>query len=277
MKFRTIAIVGLGLMGASLAAACRKKFRSAKIIGISRNPSALRKASRKGWVHEGTSDFGRGVRAADLVCLCTPVDTFPQFLSALDRSAKPGTLVTDVGSVKGVIERWFRGRSWKNIKFVSAHPMVGSHLRGIEAAAPDLYDKGFAFLIREPRIAGQDFKAAKKFWRRVMPRVIEINARRHDRIVSEISHLPHVAAVCLVLAAGKSSLPLTASGFKDSTRIAQGDPSVWAPIFRMNRREILRAVRIFEKNLRAFKKTLRSAKDASLRQTLAVAARKRAK
>jgi prephenate dehydrogenase len=153
--------------------------------------------------------------------------------------------------------------------------MVGSHLRGVEAAVPDLYDKGFVFLIREPRIHAAAFREAKKFWRRIMPRVIEMNSRQHDSIVGEISHLPHAAAACLVLAAGNKSFPLTASGFKDSTRIAQGDPSIWVPIFRMNRREILRAVAVFEKKMRAFQKALRSKDEKSLRQILASAALKR--
>lgn len=272
MNPKTIAIIGLGLMGGSLAARCRRQFPKAKVIGITRNAAALREARRKRWIHEGTHNLRRGIRNADLIILCTPVDTFPKILSLIDRSLHSAALVTDVGSVKGALLNWIEKRKWKRIQFVGAHPMVGSHRRGIQASSPHLYDHGFTFLVRSRKTNSSSYAAAKSFWKKITPRVIEISADEHDKITSEISHLPHAAAVCLVLAAQKKSLRYAASGFRDTTRIALGDASVWAPIFRSNQKAILKALNFFEKKLGILRQALRAKKDSAMRRILNQAA-----
>ena len=272
---KCIAIVGLGLMGGSLAAACRKKFRTSRMVGISRSRRALAVARRARWIHEGTSDLAVGVRCADLIILCTPVDTFPRLLSTLDRFAKKGALVTDTGSVKGAILREVDRRPWKKINFVGAHPMTGSHERGIGAAKPDLYDQGFTFLVRSRRTDPASFRAVKNFWKKITPKVVEVKAKEHDRIVAAISHLPHAVAACLVLSAGKKSISLASSGFLDTTRIAQGDPSIWFPIFQWNREALRKSFADFENRLRKFQRALAPGRTGLLRRILAEAARKR--
>jgi len=275
MRFKTIAIVGLGLMGGSLAAICRRKFPSSRILGISRNPKALAFALKQKWIHTGTRRLSLGVQNADLIVLCTPVDTFLKMLSQCDQFAPPGTLVTDVGSVKKeILDKAERFR-WKRIQFVGAHPMVGSHDRGIEAANPFLYDSGFTFIIRTRKTTSQSYEGVKNFWKKITPRVVEISAQGHDTMVSEISHLPHAAAVCLVLSVSKESLRYAASGFRDVTRIAQGHPSVWLPILRANQAAIARALANFERNIRKLRRALKSRRDFELQQMLAAARKKR--
>jgi prephenate dehydrogenase len=261
-------------MGASLAAACRKKFPRARVIGISRNPKALHLSLQKKWVHEATSDLRKGISPADLVILCTPLDTFRNLLKKIDQNAKPGTVVTDVGSVKGEIGAWASKRRFKNIRFVGAHPMVGSHERGVSAARADLYDHGFTLVIRSNETNAGSFQKTKSFWQTISPRVFEMSARQHDKITGEISHLPHAVAVCLMLSAAEDSLGFAASGFADTTRIAQGHPSIWVPIFRANHQAVLSALKIFENRLRVFKKALRG-KGSELEAILSRAARKR--
>lgn len=259
MKPKSIAIIGLGLMGGSLAAACRKKFSGTKIIGITRNRAALRTALKKKWVHQAAPDLKRGVQSADLIVLCTPVNTLKPLLQQIDRFARRGTLVTDAGSVKSEIVSWAGKRKFKNITFVGAHPMTGSHERGIEAANPDIYRKGFTFVTRTAKTQRAAFTKVKDFWKKISPRVVEITPEAHDIITSQISHVPHLIAACLVLAADPKSLPFAGPGFIDATRIAQGHPSVWLPIFIANRKAVLKAVSGFEKKLSIFKKALSGA------------------
>lgn len=254
---KNITIVGLGLMGGSLAAACRKSFSQVRIIGVSRDRKALSLALKRKWVHAATSDFGAGVRDADLVVLCTPVDTLKSMLQKIEKNAKSGTLVTDVGSVKGDIQRWADKREFKKIHFVGAHPLVGSHDRGLEAARPDLYSRGFTFVTRTSRQSAKSFSAVKQFWQKITPRVFTVTPEEHDQITAEISHLPHLAAFCLALTPQESSLKFAGTGFLDTTRIAQGHPSVWGPIFMANRRAVLAVLSGFEAHLKAFKKALK--------------------
>lgn len=251
--FQTIGIVGLGLMGGSLAAACRKQFPKSRIIGISRDASAVREAVSRKWIHAGGSDLKNLIFSCDLIVLCTPVNTLKPMLQAIDLCAKSGAVVTDVGSVKGEIFNWAAKQKFFNIAFVGAHPMAGSHNRGITAANSELYSGQLTFLIKGK---GSAYQSVKSFWGRISGRVVEVSAANHDKICAEISHLPHAAAACLVQSAGAGSLPFAAKGFLDSTRIAQADPSIWIPIFLANRREVLKALNTFEKQVKTFKKAL---------------------
>ncbi len=272
---QTIAIVGLGLMGGSLAAACRKKFPQARILGISRSRKALLSAKKKKWIHEASQDLGLGVREADLVVLGTPVDTFPRLLLSLERLARRGTVVTDLGSVKGSIVRWAERRNFKNIRFVGSHPMVGSHERGIEAAKPALYERGLVFLVRTKKTDRAAFRLVQSFWAKIAALTFTLGPEDHDRIVSQISHLPHLAAACLILSAKREFLRFASSGFFDTTRIAQGDASIWVPIFESNQKSILASLAAFEKRLREFKKALRAQDKRALARLLGQASRLR--
>lgn len=270
---RTIAIVGLGFMGSSLAAACRQKFPQSRIVGISRSLSARKIALRKKWVHRAAQDLKQGVTETDFVVICTPVDTLKKMLVAIDRYARSGTIVTDVGSVKGEIVRWAAKKKFRRIQFVGAHPMAGSHAQGIGAACENLYENSFTFVIRAPGVSRQTLAWVKSFWRRLSGRVIETTAEKHDLIVSQISHLPHALAVCLMLCVSPESLRFAAQGFRDTTRIAQGHPSVWGPIFSANRKKIYASLTRFEKVIQQFKKALKGKQDALLLRMLHKAAR----
>lgn len=274
---KTIAIVGLGLMGGSLAARCRRQFPKARIIGISRNRRAIRLALKKKWIHQGTHQLKQGIQKADLIVLCTPVDTLLPLLQKIDSLAAQKVLVTDVGSTKHQILSVIQRKKWKKVSFVGAHPMVGSHARGMEAAQPHLYDAGFTFVIRDKKEESKSFKAIRLFWKKITPKVFEVSSKDHDKIVSEISHLPHVLAVCLMLAVPKKALSFAACGFRDMTRLAEGHPSIWLPILQSNRQSIAQALSQFIRQLESFKRSLSSARDQNLHQILTHAMQKRRK
>jgi prephenate dehydrogenase len=273
--FKKIVIIGLGLMGGSLAAACRKKFPKARVIGISRSREALALARKKKWVHEATRDVSFGAQGADLVVLCTPVDTFLPYLKAVDKVCAKGALVIDVGSVKVSVLREAGSRHWKNLSFVGCHPMVGSHKRGIRAVNPALYKGGLVLLTRDRKTCFSGYKAAKKFWQSFASRIVELTPETHDRLVGEASHLPHAVAACLMRTVSMPALKVASTGFYDTTRVAASASSVWQPIFSANRKVMLNALGRFENELRKFKKLLQDRDPKKLARFLDQAQRKR--
>ena len=269
-------IVGLGLMGGSLAAAVRRHFPAAHVTGVSRKRAALQTALRKRWIHTAQPDLSKAAVSADLIVLCTPVDVFEKTLKIIDRHARPGTLVTDVGSVKGGFLKKLLMRKWRNLEYVSAHPMAGSHASGIKAVCLGLYDAGELFLITSGRASKTAKQAVKAFWQKMMPSLTELDAESHDRIVAQISHLPHALAACLVLAAEKGALKHAAAGFRDATRLALGPKEVWVPIFKANAYNTLQSILRLERQLAAFRKALHAQDPKSLGHFLEKAARLRA-
>ena len=275
MMPKKIAIIGLGLMGGSLAAACRKKFPAARIVGISRSREALALAQKKKWVHESTTDVLFGAQGADLVVLCTPVDTFLPYLEAIDMVCTRGALVMDVGSVKVSVSKEANSRPWKNLSFVGCHPMVGSHRRGIQAVNPALYEGGLVLLTRDRKTCPHAYKAAQKFWSRFSSKIMELTPEVHDRLVGEVSHLPHAIAACLMHAVSVPALKVASTGFRDSTRIAAAASSIWQPIFFGNRKVMLGVLGRFERELRTFRKLLQSQDSKKLVRFLDQAQKKR--
>lgn len=269
MTFRRITIVGLGLIGGSLAGACRRAFPRAQIIGVTRNRRALAIAKKRKWIHEGFTDLGKWGRfylknrtVPILVVLCTPVDTLKDFLRRLDRIAPPGTMVTDTGSVKGFLVRWADRRRWRRIRFVGAHPMAGSHERGIDHAEAGLFKRAVTFVT--PGRKNRTVPMILNFWRKISGRVVLVSPEKHDRITAEISHLPHLLASLLVESVSSRSLPFRAAGFLDTTRVAASDPGLWTPILTENRRELKRALARFEKGLARVKRILKKGDSRAL-------------
>ena len=273
--FKRIVVVGLGLMGGSLAAACRKKFPKARITGISRSHEALALARKKKWVHEATRDVLSGAHGADLVVLCTPVDTYLPYLKVIDKVCAKGALVMDVGSVKAAVLKDVNSRCWKNLSFVGCHPMVGSHRRGIQAVNPALYKGGLVLLTRDRKTCSRGYKAAKKFWQAFSSKIVELTPELHDKLVGEVSHLPHALAACLVHTVSMPALKVASTGFRDTTRIAAAASSVWRPIFSSNRKVMLGVLSRFERELRTFKKLLHSGDPQALGRYLDKAQQKR--
>jgi prephenate dehydrogenase len=183
----------------------------------------------------------------------------------------------DVGSVKAPVHRLINSRKWMRLSFVGAHPMVGSHERGIEAASGGLYIEGTVILTKDGKTCPESFRAARAFWTKLSKKVVTMDPKLHDALVSEISHVPHAVAVCLVNAASNKALPLAAKGFRDTTRVAASDPSVWLPIFQTNKKEVLAGLDRFERELKCFKKSLRSSNPSALSNHLEKAKRVRQK
>ena len=164
---KTFVIVGMGLLGGSLAGAIRKRFRGARVIGVSRTPRNLAFAKKKKLIHSGTTDLRQALRNADFVVICTPVNTIARFIQTIDRYAKPGTVVTDVGSTKNAIVRRAAQKKLKRISFVGSHPLAGSHLTGVKHAQPDLFEGAHVFLTPVRASDSKAVHSVKTFWRKI--------------------------------------------------------------------------------------------------------------
>jgi len=233
--WRRLAVVGVGLIGGSIARAVRARRFCETIVGVGRRRSALAPALAAGAIDLATDDLAEGVRGADLVVLCAPVGSLPGLVRAAWPHLGPGTLLTDAGSVKrGVVAAALACPPRPGVAFVGSHPMAGSEQSGFGASDPDLF-QGRLALVTETGATDRDaLAAATAFWEGLGSHVRTLSVDAHDRGVAVISHLVHLAAYGLVATADGDPLPLAARGFVDTTRVAASPETLWVDIFREN-------------------------------------------
>jgi prephenate dehydrogenase len=236
--FERVAVLGLGLLGGSVALAAKQRGVAARVAGATRRREVLEAALREGAIDEA-GDYEEAVRDADLVVLATPVFAMSEILRRVAPRLREGALVTDVGSVKGRLAEALSGLLPRGVSYVGAHPMAGSHWRGFEYARADLFE-GAACIVT----AGGDpapRERACAFWRSLGARVVLRDPAVHDSEVAWMSHVPHVLAFAFARAleaAPPDAHELAGSGFRDFTRIAQSDPELWGDILTANRKAI---------------------------------------
>jgi len=236
--FDRIAVIGLGLLGGSVAAAVRRHAVAATVAGASRSTEARDFALRRQWVDEvGTA--AEAASGADLVVLATPVSAMADVLRELAPALHPGAIVTDVGSVKAQLAETLPGLLPDGVCYVGSHPMAGSHERGIEYARADLFANA-ACVVTDcgPPDARRRVSA---FWQALGARVVVRDPATHDEQVAWMSHTPHVLAFGFAAAlarAPEGSGDLTGGGFRDFTRIAESDPELWGDILTANRKAL---------------------------------------
>ena len=242
-----LAIVGVGLLGGSIALAARAHGLAREIVGIGRDRTRLEAPLRAGAVDRVTTDLAAGVRDADVVVLAANVLANEQLLADAWPAVASSAVVTDVGSTKrGIVAAAERLPGAH--RFVGSHPMAGSEKSGYAVARPDLF-RG-ATVIVTPGDASEPgaVKTVTSFWEAFGARVSALEPDTHDRVVAAISHLPHVVAWALVEAVGRfepAALPFAARGFKDTTRIAAADTAMWTEILLSNRDTIASSLGAF--------------------------------
>lgn len=250
---RTISIIGLGLIGGSLAMALKKAGIGEKIIGIGRQESRLQEAMRLGIVDKMTTDLFFGVKNADLVVLATPISAILSLANDMLPYLRRGTIVTDVGSTKAeIVQRLTLFLADVGVHFVGSHPMAGSDESGLAAAKEDLFKNAVCVLTPIEETSQEALSRVKSIWLEIGCQVAELNPELHDRLVSASSHLPHLAASCLIDLASQYDQKITyliASGFRDTTRIAGGHPVIWKDIFLTNKTYLLEAISKFKMSL----------------------------
>ncbi len=270
MIFKRIAIIGVGLIGGSLGLAVKKRRLARVVVGVGRRPSSIRKALRCGAIDIGTKDLAKGVAGADLVVITTPVCSIPKIARAISGSMKEGAVLTDAGSTKSRIVRAVERCISPKTFFVGSHPLAGSEKRGVLFADKDLFIGSVVIMTKTKKTKSPAVKTLERFWKSLgVARVVIRSPEEHDRIVAEISHLPHLVATALINSADKKSVEFAAAGFKDTTRIAASDPEVWRDICITNKKEILRAIGRYERRLARLKALIKKGRAEELRREFA--------
>jgi len=236
--FRRLAVLGLGLLGGSVAIAARRRGVAIRVAGGARRADVRALALARGAVDEA-GDFEAAAMGADLVVLATPVFAMPDVVRRIAPALAPGAIVTDVGSVKGELALVLPGLLPAGIVYVGSHPMAGGHRSGIEHAREDLFEGAACVVTEAPDAALRERVCG--FWRALGARVVLRDAASHDAEVAWMSHLPHALAFAYAGAlrsAPERAFEVAGPGFHDFTRIAHSEPELWADILAANRKAL---------------------------------------
>jgi cyclohexadieny/prephenate dehydrogenase len=256
MRLKTLTIVGVGLIGGSIGLAAKQRGVAARVIGVGRQPESLNRAATLGAIDEAQLDLVTAVGQAELAVFCTPVDLIAGQVLAAAPACSPGTLLTDAGSTKAVILASVESRIPPGVCFVGSHPLAGSEKRGPEHASPDLFQNRLTIVTRSVQTDPKGLERTSAFWHALGSRVKIMDPVEHDKVLALTSHLPHLVAAALASALPSELGSFTASGFRDTTRIASGDPSLWTAIFMQNRDLILEALAGLGSRLDEFRQVL---------------------
>jgi cyclohexadieny/prephenate dehydrogenase len=241
-----LALIGLGLIGSSIARAAKARRLAAHIVAIDRDPAVVRRVEELGIADEATTDFAAGVRDADLVILCIPVGAFAAVSAAIGPALKPGAILSDTGSVKKSMIDQVTPHLPAGVHLVPAHPVAGTEHSGPDAGFATLFRERWCILTppdgTDPEATGR----VAAFWTALGANVEVMSAEHHDLVLAITSHVPHLIAYNIVGTAADLEevtqgevIKFSAGGFRDFTRIAASDPTMWRDIFLHNKEAVL--------------------------------------
>ena len=267
----TVAIVGVGLIGGSIGAALRKRGFGGRVLGVGRDEARLERARAAGLIDEALTDLVAAASRSDLIVVCTPVDCIVSHVREAATSCRPGTLITDAGSVKRSICRALDGMLASGVTFIGSHPLAGSEKQGFEHARADLFQGRICVVTPAPKAPADQLARLTAFWESIGFRVRSLSPEEHDCGLARTSHLPHVAAASLASLLSNDDRLLAATGFRDTTRIAAGDPGLWVPILLNNAEPLLQELDRFGARLAEFRQAISTGDGGRLRELLAQA------
>jgi len=271
----TIAIVGVGLIGGSLAAALKQSGACREVIGVGRDPRRLKNAQAAGLIDTFETDLRAAAKRASVVIVCTPVDRIIADVRTAAAEMSPGSLITDAGSTKGAICATLAELSSGPVTFVGSHPLAGSEKQGFEAAAAELFQGRLCVLTPLPDTPAAQVERTRRLWQAVGMRTCELTPDDHDSALAYTSHLPHALASALSLTLPDEYQTLTATGYRDTTRVAAGDAELWTAIFRQNAQPLVAALAAFSTRLAELTAAIAHGDEASLQNLLRQAKRHR--
>ncbi|MCC7304851.1 MAG: prephenate/arogenate dehydrogenase family protein [Alphaproteobacteria bacterium] len=262
--FRQVTIIGLGLIGSSVARALKQKGLAGRIIAGDIDKDVCRKVLDLGIADSATADIRKSVSGSDLVVLCIPAGVFAKVGEEIGPALKPGAIVTDVCSVKGQVIEALAPHIPESVHFVPAHPIAGTENSGPEAGFAELFEGRWCILTPTPETSIAAVEKTTQFWEACGCRMEFMDPERHDLVLAITSHLPHLIAYTIVGTAAeleddiKSEVSqYSASGFRGFTRIAASDPVVWRDVFLNNREAVLEILQRFTEDLTAMQKAIR--------------------
>lgn len=271
LHFKKVTVIGVGLIGGSLALVLRRKGLAGTIVGVGRGEKNLETAMRLGIIDSFTRDIAEGVKDSDLVLVAVPVLKIAGTIKKMAPHLKPGCIVTDAGSVKKAVVDEVEPIIPSGVHFVPGHPIAGTEHSGAEAAFPELYIDRKCILTPTSKTDKRALETVKKVWEAAGSRVTVMDALAHDRILAAVSHLPHMIAYTLVNTVadlherGGDALSYSAGGFKDITRIASSSPEMWCDICAMNKEAIVSTIEGFQARLESLKKLIKDGDLAGLK------------
>lgn len=255
-----ITMIGVGLMGGSLALGLKRAGFCGCITGCGSSAETLEEARKLGIIDRSCTDYGDAVRDADMVIVAAPLGYYETIFEGIAPCLKADTIVTDVGSVKGYVMEAARSFLPENIRFIGGHPMAGSEKSGVKAASAVLYENAYYFICPEKGVPPETIDLLKDMIVMLKAYPVVIEAEMHDKIVAKISHLPQIAASSIVQVLEDDGelahMIFAGGGFRDTTRIASSEPGIWKDILMYNKQEVLRYVERLEKKLGEFKRVL---------------------
>jgi len=262
--FRKITFLGIGLIGSSLARAVRRGKLAERLAVFDANPSNAARALELGVVDEVASTPGAAVAGADLVIFAVPIGANEQLAAQVGPHLEPGTIVSDVGSVKMAVIRDLGPHMPQGVHLVPAHPIAGTENSGPESGFAELFDGRWAIITPPPGTDEGAVARVADLWRGAGSEVEIMEPGHHDRVLAITSHLPHLIAYTIVGTATdlegtlqQEVIKFSASGFRDFTRIAASDPTMWRDVFLNNREAVLDVLQRFTEDLTALQRSIR--------------------
>ena len=255
-RFDTLVVVGVGLLGGSIALAARQRGIVRRVIGVGRTAPRLEQARDARVLDDVSTDLVAAATQADLLIFATPVNLIVAGVREAASACRPGTLITDVGSTKAHLCRELSAGLPNSAAFIGSHPLAGSEKQGWEHSRADLFDGRVCVVTPTETSRRDEITRLTAFWQAIGMSVVEMSPEAHDRALAQTSHVPHVVASALARTLTDENRSLAATGFADTTRIAAGDPNVWVPILLDNRDAVLASLDEFSNQVAALRESL---------------------
>jgi len=279
--FNNVTIIGVGLIGGSLARVLKSKNLAGEITGAGRSRETLDLALKLGVVDKINQESGGAVQNADLVVVASPVGAFLKIVQEISSHLKEGAIVTDVGSVKGDLVKKIEKLIPRGVHFVPGHPIAGKEKHGVAEASAQLFVDTKCILTPTEKTNRQSLEAVKSLWLTAGATVVMMDADAHDHIFAAVSHLPHAAAYAMVntvaeFTAGEENyINFSGAGFRDFTRIAASSPEMWRDICLLNGKNILEMIEQYQFALARIKKAIKHGNGEKLEQLFSSASNRR--
>jgi len=276
-RLKTLAVIGVGLIGGSFALALRRAGAVTTVVGFDRDGAALERAAAMGVIDEGAGSASEAARGADLVVVSVPVRAIGPVLHDVALAMQPGVVVTDVGSTKAEVVRTAREELRERFaRFVPGHPIAGRETSGVESATADLFRGARVVVTPAQETAADALDMVRGAWEAVGGRVVSASPEAHDRIFAAVSHLPHVLSFALVseIAARENApelLAFAAGGFRDFTRIAASSPEMWRDVALQNRAALITEIDRYQAQLAVFRELIERGDGPGLERLMAEA------
>src|SRR5262245_46556097 len=262
--FKRVALIGIGLIGSSISHAMRRGGLAAEIVGSARTKATVDTALKLGIIDQGYATAAEAAKGADLVILSVPVGACGPLTAEIAPHLRKGAILTDVGSVKEAVVRDMAPHVPKGVHFVPGHPIAGTEQSGPEAGFAELFDGRWTILTPEPDTDGAAIQKLKAFWAALGAKVEVMTPAHHDMVLAITSHLPHLIAYNIVNTAEhlarvteKEVIKFSAGGFRDFTRIAASDPTMWRDVFLNNKEAVLEMLGRFSEDLVELQRAIR--------------------